>query len=196
MVCPNAPSQNATKTSIWNPLPSFTDVTETGQRRFIQPAHRYFESARAGTLPAVSWVIPSEPESEHPPALVSRGQDWVTTVVNAVMNGPDWDSTAIFVLVGRLGWLLRPCRPPTSTRTATGCACRRRDLAVRGKGFIDHQMLASTPTEVHRRRLPRRPRLDPDDRRPAGPRPEVREDAALLGDLSRTSTSPSSRGRR
>jgi hypothetical protein len=42
----------------------------------------------------VSWVVPSDAVSEHPPGPVSFGQSYVTSLVNAVMNGPDWKSTA------------------------------------------------------------------------------------------------------
>jgi phospholipase C len=31
-------------------------------------ASRFFEDLRGGTLPAVSWIVPSFCESEHPPA--------------------------------------------------------------------------------------------------------------------------------
>ena len=48
-------------------------------------------------LPAVSWVTPSNRVSEHPPSLVTAGQAFVTSVVNAVMRSPDWSSTAIFL---------------------------------------------------------------------------------------------------
>ena len=46
---------------------------------------RFYAAARAGTLPAVSWVVPSGEVSEHPPGPVSFGQSYVTSLVNAVM---------------------------------------------------------------------------------------------------------------
>ncbi len=45
----------------------------------------YYADARAGTLPAVAWITPSGPNSEHPPARVDTGQTWVTSLVNAAM---------------------------------------------------------------------------------------------------------------
>ena len=39
-----------------------------------------------GTLPDVSWVIPSAPISDHPPANITLGEWWITDVVDAVMN--------------------------------------------------------------------------------------------------------------
>ena len=52
------------------------------------------------------------------------GMAYVTSLVNAVMRGPDWDSHRDLRVVGRLGRLLRPCRAARkSTSTATDCAC-------------------------------------------------------------------------
>ena len=42
-------------------------------------------------------MIPSGDDSEHPPANIAAGQSHVTNVINAIMQGPDWNSTAIFL---------------------------------------------------------------------------------------------------
>jgi phospholipase C len=185
MVCPDAPVQNATKTSIWNPLPGFTDVTETGQKHNIQPARRYFMAANKGTLPAVSWVVPSEPESEHAPALVSRGQDWVTTVVNAAMRSPDWSSTAVFVAWDDWGGFYDHMAPPRVD--ANGYGLRVPALVISPyarKGVIDHQTLSfDAYAKFIEDDFLYHGRLDPKtDGRPDS-RPSVREDLPLLGDL-------------
>jgi hypothetical protein len=39
----------------------------------------------------------SKHSSEHPTALISNGQAYVTTLVNSVMRSPCWGSTAIFL---------------------------------------------------------------------------------------------------
>ena len=83
--------------AIWNPVPHFTTVHDDGQLGDVVNANGFFADAANGTLPAVSWVAPNAMVSEHPPNLVSNGQAWVTSLVNAVMQGPDWDSTAIFL---------------------------------------------------------------------------------------------------
>ena len=48
-------------------------------------------------LPNVSWITPNDKVSEHPPALVSTGQAYVTTLINSIMRSPCWGSTAIFL---------------------------------------------------------------------------------------------------
>ena len=36
-------------------------------------------------------------DSEHPPSSVHQGQAYVTAIINAAMESPDWASTAIFL---------------------------------------------------------------------------------------------------
>ncbi len=89
--------QSAKTPGIWNPLPLFGDVQADHQLKNIKPLHAYFAAARSGTLPAVSWITPSNADSEHPPASVHQGQAYVTSVINAAMKSRDWGSTAIFL---------------------------------------------------------------------------------------------------
>src|SRR2546427_4399775 len=91
------PKQSPGTPSLWNPLPFFTTVHNDQELGNVQSSDRFLQAAKSGHLPSVSWVIPSARSSEHPPSLVSAGQAWVTELVNAVMSGPDWNSTAIFV---------------------------------------------------------------------------------------------------
>lgn len=53
--------------------------------------------AADGTLPQVSWVIPKGPYDEHPPWSTCQGENWTVNQLNALMNGPDWSSTAVFI---------------------------------------------------------------------------------------------------
>jgi phospholipase C len=90
-------AQNAGAPEIWNPLPDFTTVRQDGQFGNIQPLQDFSTAARLGKLPAVSWITANGKQSEHPPALVSAGQSYVTGLVNTIMRSPDWPSTAIFL---------------------------------------------------------------------------------------------------
>jgi len=65
--------QRAQTPGIWNPLPSFTDVTEDDQQGNIQSLSNFFTAAKAGTLPAVSWITPNGTVSEHPLSIRTRG---------------------------------------------------------------------------------------------------------------------------
>ncbi len=89
--------QSAQTPGIWNPLPSFTDVTPGRPARQHPVALELLHRRRQRHAPAVSWIDPNGTVSEHPPALVSAGQTYVTGLINAIMRSPDWNSTAIFL---------------------------------------------------------------------------------------------------
>jgi len=50
-----------------------------------------------GNLPAVSWVIPTGQESDHPALNDGSGPSWVSSVVNEIGNSPYWSNTAILI---------------------------------------------------------------------------------------------------
>ena len=94
------PDQGQRRTvSQQNPLPWFTTIRETGQMDRIQDHAKFYKAAANGTLPSVSWVMPYNGVGEHPAsgAPIWRGQAHVTHVVNALMKGPDWNETAVFL---------------------------------------------------------------------------------------------------
>ena len=95
-LCSDTP-QKVNVPGIWNPLPMFDTVKQDNQLGNVQEVANYFAAAKAGTLPAVSWIVPDGKVSEHPPALISVGQAYVTSVINATMQSPNWNSTAIFL---------------------------------------------------------------------------------------------------
>jgi phospholipase C len=52
--------------------------------------------AAAGNLPAVSWLVTNN-ASEHPIFSSCFGENWTVQQLNAIMNGPSWSSTAVFI---------------------------------------------------------------------------------------------------
>jgi phospholipase C len=68
--------------------------------------------AQKGALPAFSWVAPSYLGSSHPPFSICTGENWLVDKVNAVMRGPDWKSTAIFVVWDDFGGFYDHMSPP------------------------------------------------------------------------------------
>lgn len=67
------------------------------------------------SLPAVSWVIPDEQDSDHGgPAKpgTDNGPDWVATVVNAIGESSNWNSTAIIVVWDDWGGFYDHVSPP------------------------------------------------------------------------------------
>ena len=184
LTCP-AVTQNAGTPGIWNPLPLFVDVQQDHQVRNVQPLHSYFRAARAGTLPSVAWITPSEPNSEHSPASVHQGQAYVTALINAAMKSADWTSTAIFLSWDDWGGFYDHVVPPGVDRNGYGL---RVPLIVISpyakKGYIDHQVLSSDAfLKFIEDDFLNGARLNPTtDGRP-DPRPDVRENAPILGNL-------------
>jgi phospholipase C len=68
----------------------------------------------AGTgLPAVSWLVTGGAASEHPKhGALCAGENWSVEQINAIMNGPDWDTTAIFLTWDDFGGLYDHVAPP------------------------------------------------------------------------------------
>jgi phospholipase C len=182
--CPPLP-QRVNTPSEWNPLPSFTTVHEDQQLGNVQDVSKFLADAHAGTLPAVSWVIPDQNHSDHYPANIHAGQSYVTNLINTVMSGPDWGSTAIFLTWDDWGGYYDNVPPPTVDRGGYGLRVPALVISPYAKrGFIDHQVLSFDAfNKFIEDDFLGGARLDPrtDGRR--DPRPSVREDAKVLGDL-------------
>ncbi|MBV8531404.1 MAG: hypothetical protein JO104_08810, partial [Candidatus Eremiobacteraeota bacterium] len=79
-----------------------------------------FTDVKAGTLPAVSWVIPSLYDSDHPASGCNGGPRWVTKVVNALGTSPYWKSTAILIFWDDWGGWYDNVPPPQVNYTSLG----------------------------------------------------------------------------
>lgn len=60
-------------------------------------AQQVVTDAAAGNLPAVSYVTPTQPNSQHGNYSITQGENWIANVVSAIENGPNWPNTAIFL---------------------------------------------------------------------------------------------------
>ena len=183
--CTPAP-QRLSVPGIWNPLPGFGDVSQDGQDGNVQDISGFLTAAADGTLPAVSWVVPNSRDSEHPPALVSVGQSYVTNLVNSVMTGPDWSSTAIFLTWDDWGGFYDHVAPPTVDGNGYGLRVPGLVISPYARhGYIDHQTLSfDAYLKFIEDDFLGGQRLDPaTDGRPDS-RPDVRENAPQLGDLA------------
>jgi len=185
MICGSVPQSSHTP-GIWNPLPWFTTVRRNHQLRNVQSMRYFFRGARRGTLPAVSWLVPSNAVSEHTPGLISKGQAYVTSVINAVMRSPNWRSSAIFVAWDDWGGFYDHVVPPKVDRNGYGLRVPALVISPYARrGFIDHQTLSfdAYVKFIEDDFLGGR-RLDPKtDGRPDR-RPTVRENVRVLGDLA------------
>jgi phospholipase C len=185
---PQPQSENGLVTfvpGIWNPLPEFTTVNRDGQAGNVQNISSFYAQARRGRLPAVSWVVPNQADSEHAPGKVSAGQAYVTGLINTIMSGPDWNSTAIFVSWDDWGGFYDHVNPPNVDPYGYGLRVPALVISPYAKqGCIDNQTLSHDAylKFIEDDFLGGR-RIDPrTDGRP-DPRPDVRESARVLGNL-------------
>ncbi len=184
MFCPAQP-QSAGTPGIWNPLPRFRTVRRDHQLGNVRAVSSFRKAAQKGTLPAVSWIVPSGRVSEHPPNSISAGQAWVTKLIDAVMKGPDWNSSAIFLSWDDWGGFYDHMPPPPGS----GWGPRVPGLVISPyarRGFVDHQNLTSIAyLKFIEDVFLGGQRINPaTDGRPDS-RPGVAESSPLLGNLVR-----------
>ena len=184
MLCDPKPL-NPLVPGIWNPLPAFDTVKQDNQLANIQLIDNFYKAAQSGTLPSVSWIAPENKVSEHPPANIGVGQSYVTGLINAIMQDPDWNSTAVFLAWDDWGGFYDHVVPPHVD--VNGYGLRVPALVISAyarKGFIDSQTLSfDAYLKFIEDLFLGGQRIDPaTDGRP-DPRPSVRENAPQLGDL-------------
>ena len=98
-----------------NPTMAIKEINETERKKNVIPADRFLEDAANGDLPEVSYLLPPKIYNEHPHSRersMCVGENWTVEQVNAVMEGPDWEKTAIFVTWDDFGGLYDHVRPP------------------------------------------------------------------------------------
>jgi hypothetical protein len=119
-------AQNYHIPSFWNPLWFFTTIAgkansdNTYMAKHIQPSDQFLLDVKNGTLPAVSWIVPNNHNSEHPQNGVQAGMEYVTGLVNAIMetgvNGYQgvnyWNNTVIFIAWDDWGGFYDHIPPP------------------------------------------------------------------------------------
>jgi len=186
--CAKAASRLNASKPVFMPIAGFTSFRE-GARDGIQDniasVHRFEREARAGTLPQVSWIVPSSGVSDHPasPGNTRTAMAYVTTLLNDVMRGPGWDSTAVFLTWDDWGGFYDHVRPPHVDGNGYGLRVPGLVISPWARpGSIDHTSLSfDSYLKLIEDRFLGGQRLDPaTDGRPDS-RPTVRE--PLAGDV-------------
>ena len=75
----------------------------------------FAEDASAGNLPSMSWVTPPRQYSDDPGEgrySMCEGENWTVRTINAVMEGPQWESTAIVLTWDDFGGFYDHVPPP------------------------------------------------------------------------------------
>jgi phospholipase C len=81
------------------------------------PIKGFYAAARAGTLPAVSFIDPDFIDvppgtDDHPPADIAGGQRLVAEIVRALIEGPQWSKTLLIITYDEHGGFFDHVAPP------------------------------------------------------------------------------------
>jgi phospholipase C len=112
-----APS--ADSSYIWAVCPSFAECLDTGQANNMVATQQVLSDAASGSLPAYSLVQDGSGNTyghvvQHNGMSMAIGDNWIGQVVSAIENGPDWDSTAIFITYDDCGCFYDHVAPGTN----------------------------------------------------------------------------------
>jgi phospholipase C len=133
--------------------------------------------------------MPYSGVGEHPKAgePIWKGQRHVTRVINALMRGPDWNETAIFLTWDDWGGFYDHVRPPVVDRNGYGIRVPGLLISPWARaGFIDSQTLSfDAYLKFIEDLFLSKERLNPRTLSRPDSRPTVRERVSILGDLLR-----------
>jgi len=126
---------------IWNAYAAIDHIFHSDEfGNHVRPVDNLVRDIKAGNLPAVTWATPRYELSDHPPWSTCYGHNWVTEIVNAVMQGPMWEHTAIFITWDEWGGFYDHVPPPKVDDLGLGI---RVPLLVispfAAKGLVDHE---------------------------------------------------------
>ncbi len=151
---------NVTQRTIWNVLQEFSYFQNNPQN--LQEAYtpQLLTDISSGSLPSVSWVIPWSwlPSSisatcdnlekgdlslylasEHPNGRLDCGMDYVSSLVNAVMQSQYWSNTAIFITWDDYGGYYDHVVPPQVDNYGLGFRVPSIVISPFAKhGYVDH----------------------------------------------------------
>jgi phospholipase C len=121
---------------------------------------QFLQDAQSGQLPAVTWLITPYQGSEHPPNSTCAGDNQTAQFINAIMQGPAWNSTAIFVTYDDFGGFYDHVPPPQLDQIGLGPRVPLLIISPFAKrGYISHMlyehssMLKFIETRYHLRSL-------------------------------------------
>jgi len=97
----------------WSILSTINSIYNSSLWNNVVSNNQFIDDATTGNLPAVSWLTPPALESEHPNGRSTcYGENWTVNMINAIMQGPDWNSTAIVLTWDDYGGFYDHVTPP------------------------------------------------------------------------------------
>ena len=131
------------------PLPTyFPEVASNPDMRArVVPMDELSKDLSSGNLAQVVYVDPSEhfSISEHPPEDVAVGEAWTKTLMDAIMSGSSWSSTAIFLTWDESGGFYDHAPPPQVDHWGYGFRVPMIVVSPYARrGFVDHDTMDHT----------------------------------------------------
>jgi phospholipase C len=105
---------------IWSAYNAINHIRYGDDWANVVPPTQFVDDAMSGNLQAVSWIVVGSGLSEHPPASSCVGENWTVQQLNAVMQGPDWNTTAVFLTWDDFGGFYDHVPPPFSDEFGLG----------------------------------------------------------------------------
>ncbi|HEX4014747.1 MAG TPA: alkaline phosphatase family protein [Candidatus Cybelea sp.] len=97
---------------LWNAFEAIKAVRDGPEwTTNIKEPNAFFNDVKTNQLPAVSWIVPDNINSDHPTAH-DTGPSWVASIVNEIGESPYWDTTAIVVVWDDWGGFYDHVKPP------------------------------------------------------------------------------------
>jgi phospholipase C len=105
---------------IFSSLDAINHIRDSSLWSKVVDWTKFVTDATGGNLPSMSWIVAPTTLSEHPPAGICKGENWTVEQINAVMQGPDWATTAIFVTWDDFGGFYDHVPPPKADAYGLG----------------------------------------------------------------------------
>lgn len=97
---------------VWVPLLNYRRfVTDPELSSRIVPLDEFYDDLENGTLPAVSYMVPSG-SSEHPPGSIQAGERFIRAMLTSLMRSSYWDSSAFMWTYDDWGGWYDHVKPP------------------------------------------------------------------------------------
>jgi phospholipase C len=110
------------------------------RKKHLKDETEFLAAAKAGTLPAVSFVKPIGLENEHPgQSTVEGGESHAVELINAVLNGPDGKDAVIILTYDENGGFWDHVAPPVIDKWGPGSRIPAIIISpFAKKGYVDH----------------------------------------------------------
>jgi phospholipase C len=114
-----------------------------GWKNHVLPYTEFADTARAGKLPAVSWLVQPQRYSDHPSlGSICDGENWTVNQINAIMsNKKEWAQTAIILTWDDWGGFYDHVKPPRDENPYIMDGLRVPAIVISPyarRGYVDH----------------------------------------------------------